>query len=411
VSSSAGSIGSASSAKRDVARSIRTPRAGSSLVLGQTVSGMAASLGARLLSKPWRLGKTTIVARHADVREVLRRDLDFLIAPVNDKRIRQVNGGRFVLGMDRSADLTVEREALYSALADVDMHRIGEEAGIEADRLLGALSSKKFDAVGGYARLVAGRTAVRLFGVAGPPGQEDLFLDVVRAVFAHTFLNLGGDRKIEARAIKAGALMRAWIGDEIDRRRPARDKGADFLGALLRQGSSEDLVRRTVGGMLVGSIDTTATAVAKILVVMARDRRMLEAASGDALNPSKMAGWCREALRRWPHNPLVLRETANEVTLSGVTIPAGSRVIAWTQAAMQDAQVFPDPGRMLPDRSANAYLHFGAGLHPCAGRAINDLQIPMLVSKVLQRGLRKVGSIRWAGPFPDRLDVHVVRAS
>jgi len=116
-----------------------------------------------------------------------------------------------------------------------------------------------------------------------------------------------------------------------------------------------------------------------------------------------MRGWCWEALRRWPHNPIVLREALADASLAGVAVPKGARVAAWTQAAMQDPDAFPFPGEMRPDRPARAYLHFGGGLHPCAGRAVNDWQIPMLVGKLLQRGLGGTEAIAWAGPFPNHL--------
>lgn len=74
---------------------------------------------------------------------------------------------------------------------------------------------------------------------------------------------------------------------------------------------------------------------------------------------------------------------------------------------MLDEAAFPFPAQMRPDRPAGAYLHFGGGLHPCAGRAVNDLQIPMLVGKLLTRGLGRQEPIAWAGPFPDRLDVQL----
>ena len=44
--------------------------------------------------------KIVLATRHEDVMEVLKRDLDFLIAPVNAERMEQVNGP-FILGMDR----------------------------------------------------------------------------------------------------------------------------------------------------------------------------------------------------------------------------------------------------------------------------------------------------------------------
>jgi len=387
---------------------LEIPPSRGSVVLGPTVSGLAARLGVRLLSRPLRLGRTVIAARHADVSEILRRDLDFRIAPINAERIEAVNDA-FILGMDRSDRLAVERRALYSALAAVDVAALVDRAAADAEDLLAAANEGRIDAVGGYARIVAGRSAQRLFGVSGP--DEAHFLAVARAIFAHTFLNLGGDKVVEARALKAAGLMRSWLETEIARRRREGVTGEDLMGALMRQPAlDDDGVRRNLGGMLVGSVDTTASSVAKILVTIGRDKRLAEAARRDAHDPGLMLGWCREALRRWPHNPLVLRRAATDTDLNGVQVPAGAQMVAWTQAAMQDGQAFPEPRRLRPDRAAAPYLHFGGGLHPCTGRPVNDLQIPMLVSRLLSRGLVKVGRVKWAGPFPDRLPVQLRRS-
>jgi cytochrome P450 len=384
---------------------IRTPAKSGGLLASPGPLAVAAWLGVRLLNRPLRVGQLVIAARRAHVDEALGHDLAFGVAPINADRIEAVNGGPFVLGRDRNAELTRERRALYSAVSAVDMTALADRAEAEADELLAGAGSS-LDVVGGYARRVAGHTANRLFGI-NPP-DDALFQEVARAVFAHTFLNLGGDKAIEARAVKAGRLMQAWFGDEIARRRRAKALGTDFMGGLLRQGQVDDNgVRRTLGGMLVGSIDTTASAVAKIVYVLGRDRRLAAAVRADAADLAKMRGWCWEALRRWPHNPLVLRQALIDTTLGGVPVPAGAKVVAWTQAAMHDPQAVPFPDEMRPDRPAQTYLHFGAGLHPCAGRAVNDWQIPMLVGKLMARGVVQAGPIAWAGPFPDRLTVQL----
>lgn len=383
---------------------IRTPASAGNLLGGPTLPAMAAWLGVRLLGRPRRFGKVVVAARHRHVAEVLNRDLDFGIAPVNGARMQAVNGP-FVLGLDRGGPLAAERQALYSALAGVDMDGIVRRAGEEADTLLAAAGGS-IDVVGGYARLVAARTAKRLFGVSGP--DEATFLEVARAIFAHTFLNLGGDKAVEARALKAAPLMRAWLADEIARRRAAGRTGDDLMGALMREPALDDeAVRRTLGGMLVGSIDTTASALAKIVYVLGRDPALATDARRDVGDLIRLRGWCWEALRRWPHNPLIMREALVDTLLDGRQVSKGTRVVAWTQAAMLDADAFPAPGLLQPDRPPRAYLHFGGGLHPCAGRAVNDRQLPLLVAKLLERGLGQVGRIAWAGPFPDHLTVRL----
>jgi len=383
---------------------IRTPAVKPSLLNNRTLQELAARLGVRLLGRPFKVGNIVVVAQHAHVTEALKRDLDFLIAPINAKRINEVNGGPFVLGMDRGADLLVERDALYAALRTVDLDPAMTAAAALADEILAHAGAGEFDVVGGFARKVAARTARSLFGLTEPP--EDMLLEAARAIFGHTFLNLGDDPAARKRAVKAGAVMSGWFKAEIARRRAAADPGRDMMGALIRQGAlDDDGVRRTLGGNFVGAIDTTATAVAKIVAVLGADHRLMSRAMDDLDDQARMRGWCYEALRRWPHNPLLLRQAARDTELAGVAIPAGARVALWTHAAMRDASAFPDPGAMRPDRPNGAYLHFGGQLHACAGRAVNDRQIPMLVSKLLKKGVASVGDVSWAGPFPDRLPV------
>jgi cytochrome P450 len=396
------------------ATGIATPRGGDGALSALLRSRGFLSFGAQLAwsltslaGGPLRFGSTVIAVRHDDVSAVLARDLDFLIAPINAARIEAVNGP-FVLGMDRCAALAKEREALYSALRQVDRTKLKEHVDERAGRAIAGAADGTLDVVGAYARPIAAGTARSLFGLTG---QDDiLFMDVARAVFAHTFLNLGGDKTIEARALKAAVLMRRWFEEEIGRRRSSGQLGTDMMGALLKERLlDDDGVRRTLGGMLVGSIDTTATAVAKIVAILGNERNLREQMHADRNDAAKLSMWCLEALRLWPHNPLVLRRAAVDTVLSGTDVKAGDRVVAYTQAAMLDPDVFPEPELLKPDRPLSSYLHYGGGLHPCAGRAINDFQITTLVGRLLERGIDSTGRIVWAGPFPDKLIVHFSR--
>ena len=386
-----------------VASDWHTPPGGggaiATLLRARRLGWVAARIGialARLWNKPLRLGQTVIVARHAQVQEVLRRDVDFLVAPVNAARFEAI-GYPFILGKDRALPLVDERASLYQALARVDMAPLRQAlaAGIEAKL---PRAGHSVDIVGDYARPLAGATARALFGIA--PADEPAFLDAARAIFAHCFLNLAGDKAVEARAMAAAAQLTAWFDAEIACRRAGGVLGEDLMGRLLQAGASDDLTRRSLGGMLVGSIDTTATVVAKVMAVLLADRALLARAAADTDDLDRLAGWCDEALRRWCHVPLLGRQAAGETELGGTQVPAAARLILWTQAAMCDPDAFPDPATLRPDRPSGAYLHLGGGLHPCAGRAINRWQIAMLVGGLLARRPQRLEPIAWAGPFP-----------
>ena len=381
------------------------------LVSGQKLPALAARIGASVgsfLGRPIRIGDKVIAARHADVVDLLSRDLDFRIGPVNEVKIDAVNGGPFVLGMDRGARLAREREALYRALAEVDMASLRQAAETEVAQRLDAADAV-VDVVSDYARPIAARTAERLFGI-GSGLDLILFMDVARAIFAHTFLNQSDDEAVKARALRAADLMREWFDTEIARRRAGGEAPLDMMSALLRNTwLDDDTVRRTLGGMLVGSIDTTASSVAKIVAMLAEDRALAARVAADVNDPARLGGWCQDVLRRWPHNPIVIRQAARDTVFNTVQVKKGDQMIAWTQAAMLDPSVFPRPGLLRPDRPSGIYLHFGGGLHPCAGRVVNSFQIPLLVGALVRRGIVSAGSIAWAGPFPNRLAVSLKR--
>lgn len=363
--------------------------------------GLAARIALRCVPA-LTFGNTAVFSRWNDVRDILRRDMDFLIAPVNQERIERVNGP-FILGMDRSAEHLYERAALYKALKPTDPASIHDHAREDARQLLTAIPANgQIDAVNGYARLVASRSATRLMGVKGPTETDQT--RVARSMFHECFLNLGDDKKVRNIAVSASQELRQWCEEEISRRRGGAVSPDDMISRLIEAGDlDDDGIRRTVSGMFVGAIDTTATCVAQIMAVILKRPAMRHAVMKDLDNPRRMRGWCWEALRFWPHNPLVLRQAARDTQVGETPVKAGMQVMCFTLAAMHDEAAFPNPEIADPSRAESLYLHFGGGLHPCAGYAINGVQIPLLVTELLRRAPVMRGDIRFAGPFPDRL--------
>ncbi len=367
------------------------------------------ALGGRLRTKPLRLPllKGVFVVRHEQVTEAFARDGDFFIGPLNGPAIRQVNGD-FILGMDRGPQLNAERKLLYDALARVDLEGLVARAAVDADAVLDGSATGQIDAVRDFGWHISGLTAQRLFGIAPP--DEALFLNVVRAVFYHVFMNVSADKKVEARAVLASGVMKDWLSGEIAARRKSGALGDDFMGQLLKTaGADDDAIRRTLGGMLVGSIDTISGTFARILVVLSERPRLRALAYEARHDPARLYPICLEALRFWPQNPGMLREASCETMLAGQRIRRSDKIFLQTHSAMYDKSAFPDPLSGRADRAIDRYFHFGSGLHACAGRALNRIQLPMLVGNLLDRNYRISGDMRWAGPFPDSLPISFER--
>lgn len=378
-----------------------------SLILTPKVLLIGARLLARLAPR-LSVRKRFLVASWRDVCEVLERDNDFHIGPINKDRIEGVSGP-FILGMDRKPVLFAQRELIYGALRNADPAPARAVLRDEPGRLLAAAASRhgRIDVVNGYARLVAARTAVAVFGIKGPTEQD--FMRVIRAIFHETFLNIGNDPEVRTVGRAAGRELTQWIHDEMARRRSAGQLGSDVLGRLMESQPASSLepdhISWMLAGLLVGSIDTTATAVSNIVAEMLADDATAQSMLTDIDDNRRFLGWCYELLRRRPHNPILLRRTEAEVRFGDKTIAPETTVVAVTIAGMQDSGAFPQPAAAIPTRPLGNYLHFGHGLHLCSGRNLNDIQIPVLVRELLRNGASAISKPRSRGPFPDEFIV------
>lgn len=94
-----------------------------------------------------------------------------------------------------------------------------------------------------------------------------------------------------------------------------------------------------------------------------------------------------EILRYDPPSQLQGRTTTRDVTLHGVTIPAGQKVMLVTGAATRDPRRFERPDRLDVTRTANDYLSvfFGFGIHKCLGIHLARQEIGVAFDELLNR--------------------------
>src|SRR3712207_1981815 len=80
---------------------------------------------------------------------------------------------------------------------------------------------------------------------------------------------------------------------------------------------------------------------------------------------------------------LTARTTSREVTLHGVTTPAGGRVVLVMGAANRDERQFPDPDRFDVTRPRGRHLGFGEGVHGCLGAPLARLEARIALEEAL----------------------------
>ena len=129
--------------------------------------------------------------------------------------------------------------------------------------------------------------------------------------------------------------------------------------------------------------ETVAKAIANGLIALHRfpeQRARLQ--SDPALIPAAV----EELLRYDPPSQLQGRTTTEDVTLHGVTIPAGSKTMLLTGSAMRDERAFANPdvydvGRDLDQRS----IYFGFGIHKCLGIHLARLEMRIAFEELFRR--------------------------
>ena len=113
-----------------------------------------------------------------------------------------------------------------------------------------------------------------------------------------------------------------------------------------------------------------------------------------------------------PINPGPFRTCTRKFTIAAdtpraKTIPASSKVLASTFAAMFDPRAVREPKSFNPGRPAADYLHFGHGLHWCIGAYIAQTQLTQTFKALLRlakvRRAAEKGRLKRRGTFPDRL--------
>ena len=346
------------------------------------------------------------IAVHADdVAEILARDEDFTISEVNGARIEAASGP-FVLGWDAGPDYAREAAFLRASVHPSDMERISALTTDLAEAQLAGAG--RIDVVAGYARPIAVEVVQRWLGVTHP---DPLTLaQWLRARFDGCFVTSDGRaRDVTARvAPEFGDHLRSLIHQ-------ARTSGPDsdtVLGRMVALAAEpewdwvdDDAIRRNIAGLAVGAVDTTSKATALVVDELMRRPDQLADAGAAHLAGDTDRVWCHvvESLRWNPHQPLLARHAPNATSLGNRTVEAGTSLLVVTASAAFDRAAVDAPRDYRLDRDPDLVRPFGAGLHECFGRRVNEATLPALVGAVAARRPRRAGRMVWDGSFPDHL--------
>jgi len=367
------------------------------------------------------LGERVIVTRHADVLEVLDNSSHFHVAEIYGEAMLRTSGD-FILGMDDTERYDRENTFLRSAVDKNDIARVRDLVRDRAAQLLAtAAPAGAIDVASGYAHKIALALVSEYFGVPGP--DEPTMSRWMRTIFWDIFLNLTKLQSVSHAALvsarELAPYLDSWAAKVRERLAPEPVGHETFFERLLRkqaeQGHDDDFLRRNIGGVIIGAVDTVSKAVVHATEQLLRRPTQLAHARRAALvgDDDLVAAYTFEALRFNPHNPIILRHCTRDFRLARGTdreqlICKGSTVYASTLSAMFDDSVLQAPHEFRTDRPWSHYVHFGHGMHRCFGERFNRVTVPQAVKALLLRPqLSFVHAPKYEGPFPIHFTVRI----
>jgi len=141
--------------------------------------------------------------------------------------------------------------------------------------------------------------------------------------------------------------------------------------------------------MVIAGNETTTKLLGNAFYHLSRHPEQLRDVFADPENPQTMvAQWVEETLRYDTSSVLLARHLREDVTLHGVTAPAGSRVVLLIGSANRDADVFTEPESFNVHRAEDELsriLSFGGGRHYCLGANLARLEARVVLNEVVRR--------------------------
>jgi hypothetical protein len=261
---------------------------------------------------------------------------------------------------------------------------------------------------------------VRDFAVPLPVGVIAELLGVSRADLP-LFKQWSDDIVAEIGArVNASASRRAFDDyfNAVIRERRARP-GDDMVSRLCEPGASGERlsdpeVLAFCRALLVAGNETTTALLSNLALALGQRPALWKRLREE---PRLCDGAVEESLRFDSPNQGLFRHTTRDVTLHGVTIPAGTKVLASFGAANRDPAQFERPDEFDATREPNRHIAFGVGVHHCLGASLGRLEAQVAL-RALARRARELRlrdePVAWVPIFfiraPERLRAEVVAA-
>ncbi|CAG4955958.1 unnamed protein product [Colias eurytheme] len=168
--------------------------------------------------------------------------------------------------------------------------------------------------------------------------------------------------------------------------------------------------------MLLAGIDTVAFGITALLYHLAVNpvvqKKLREEINSSTPSRRYLKACIKESLRLEPVVSVNLRRTTKDHVVSNYHIPAGIDILSPNEVLSKMEKHYPKATEFIPERwlveKSDPLYHgnthpmvtqpFGFGVRSCIGRRIAELEIEILIEKMIRNM-----SVEWTGPPPQRI--------
>jgi cytochrome P450 len=252
---------------------------------------------------------------------------------------------------------------------------------VAAEVIDNVLAKDEFDIVHDVAHVFPARVMLTYLGFT----EEDRLplMNAVQTGFSTTEDETQTEADTEA-AMRLFAEIYNRIMGLVEKRRAQPEN--DVVSRLLAQTDyvlNDEELLWVIFTLVVGGTENVGALIENALLYLDHDR----AARRTLIDhPEQVPGAVEEFLRHFTPGVSTVRHVRRAVSLDGLELKTGDRVLVWLPAPNHDPALFDDPQRIDITR-ANAARHmaFGEGTHHCPGAIIGRLEVAHFLTEFLRR--------------------------
>lgn len=195
--------------------------------------------------------------------------------------------------------------------------------------------------------------------------------------------------------VRAGVDLRRYIADRVEeaRKRPEDNVIGDLVNAHMLRSTDDDVkeyrpldtpeIVSIVQQLLVAGQETVNYLVSSLLLKLIEKPDQMDMVRA---NTEKIRQLVEEGVRIESPIQSLGRFAKNDVTVGGVTIPNGSRVVVMYGCANRDETKFASADQLDLERdNLRDHLGFGVGPHYCVGAALARLESRVAFEEIFKR--------------------------